>query len=213
MNGRVYSMRLPLVAGLALVLALLLARSSLARLLPFSVGGIVWAWLILGLFAALLPALFARDTPLPAAAVVTVPALAVASYGASRLDWLRVLKDFGVAETGAIDFARLALGALALVLLWMLHALDLSTRLKLRAIERGIEAPQATSAGARALTRSAQALGLALAGAAGLLVVALVGIQIGAVVPTERGAFVVPLVAAALLVGAAVYLARGEKIA
>lgn len=210
MNARVVAWRAPFVVALAVVLALLLARSSLASLLPVALEGVALAWLLLALLVALVPALLARDTPVPAAAFVAVPALAAASYGASRLDWLRVLKDFGVAESSPIDGVRLALGAVALALVWALHAADLGARMRERAMERGIDAAQAAAGARRVAHRCAQALGIALAGAAGLLVVALVGLRIGQLVPTERGALVVPLLAAALLVGAAVYLARGR---
>ena len=211
MNARVLAARAPFLLALTLVLALLLARSSLTRMLPFAVGGVVWLWLIGGLAIALLPALFARDTPLGAAALVVVPTLATSSYGASRLDWLRLLKDFGVAEDAPVDWLRLALGAIALALLWALHAFDMATRLRERAIERGIERAQADAARGRILARGSQALGLAIAGAGGLLALALVGIRVGEALPVQRGAFVVPLIAAALLVGAAVYLARPER--
>lgn len=213
MNARILAARAPFTVALAIVLGFLLSRSSLTRMLPFATDGIVWIWIVLALALALAPALVARDTPLPATALVVVPTLAASSYGASRLDWLRVLKDFGVAEGSPVDFLRLLVAALALVLAWALHAVDLSVRLRERAIERGIARPQAQAAARRSLSRSVEALGLALAGAAGLLVVALVGVQIGRFVPTERGAFVVPLLAAALLAGAAVYLARGQKTA
>ena len=211
MNSRVLAVRAPIVLALVVVLALLLARSSLTRMLPFAIGGIVWLWLLVALLVALLPALLARDTPLGAAALVVVPSLAVSSYGASRLDWLRLLKDFGVAEEHAVEWARLSLGALALALLWALHAVDTGSRLRERAVERGIDPAQAGAARRRVLVRSSQALGVALAGAAGLLALALLGIQLGEALPTERGAFVVPLVAAALLAGAALYLARGAR--
>lgn len=210
MSARLLAARAPFVLALAAVLALLLARSSLARMLPFALTGVASLWLALAIAAALLPALLARDSPAPAAAFVTVPALAVAAYGASRLDWLRLLKDFGVAEARPIDPARLLLGALALALLWGLHAADTATRLRERAVERGIARAEADRASRRVLLRTGQALALALAGALGLLGLALVGVSLGDLVPTERGAFVVPLAAAALLVGAAVYLARRD---
>ena len=209
-RARIALARAPALAALALVLALLLGRSSLARPLPFALEGIAWLWLLAALVLALAPALLARETALPAAAFVTVPALAASAYGASRLDWLRLLKDFGVTEAAPVDLARLALAALALGLLWALHAADLAARLRERALERGIERAQANDAARRSLARNARALGLALAGAAGLLVVALVGMRVGDLVPTERGAFVVPLLAAGLLLLAAVYLARGR---
>lgn len=212
-NPRLLLARAAFLLALVVVLALLLARSSLTRMLPFAIGGVVWLWLMLALAVALLPSLLARDSPLPAAAFVVVPALATASYGASRLDWLRLLKDFGVAEADPIDPARLMLGALALALLWGLHAVDTATRLRDRAIERGIEPAQANAARGRVLMRTGQALGLAALGAMGLLVLALLGTSLGNAVSTERGAFVVPLVAAALLVGAAVYLARRDPAA
>lgn len=206
MNVRLLAARAPILAGLALVLALLGASSSLLRLLP---EGPWMLWLLAGSTLALLPALLARDTPLPAAALVVVPALAAASYGASRLDWLRVLKDFGVAEPDALRWMRLALGALALLLLWALHATDLALRLRHRAVERGIDPAQASAAALRSAQESAKAALVALAGAAGLLAVGLLGLQLASVLPTERAALLAPLVAAALLVAAAAWLARG----
>lgn len=210
MNARVLAVRAPMLLGLAVVLTLLLARSSLTRMLPFAVGGIVLAWILVALALLLIPALLTRDTPLLAAALVVVPVLATSAYGASRLDWLRVLKDFGVAEDTAIDAARIALGAAALLLLWALHAVDLAARMRTRAVERGIDAAQADAASTRIMLRCAQSGAIALVGAGGLLIVGLVGLQLGSLLPTGRAAFVVPLLAAALLVGAAIHLARSE---
>lgn len=209
-RARIILARAPFVLALALLLTLVLARSSLGRLVPFDFATPpVFAYVFLALVAALAPALFARRAPLPAAALVAVPVLAVGAYGASRLDWLRLLKDFGVEEPGAIDPLRLAFSALALLALWALHAADVSVRLRVRAIERGIDPQDARTAARISIKRSAQAAGLAFAGAAGLLVVGLVGVVVGNVIPTQRGALVVPLLAAALLAAAAFWLTRG----
>ena len=208
-RARIALTRVPLVLALALVLTGVALRSSLARMLPFPLAAFpALAWLFLGIVVAFVPALLARDTPLPAAAAITVPILAAGSYGASRLDWLRVLKDFGVSETSVIDAIRLLLAALALTLLWALHAADLATRMRARAVERGIDAGQAGEAAARTLRRNAEAAGIAMAGSAGLLVVGLGGVALGNALPTERAALVAPLLAAGILVAAGIYLAR-----
>lgn len=203
--------RAPILALLALVLTLLVMRSSLASLLPFDVARFpAPLYVFAALALALVPAWLARETPLSATAAVVVPVLVVSSYGASRLDWLRLLKDFGVAETAVIDPLRLALAALALVLLWTLHAVDLAQRLRRRAIERGIEPAQASLGARRTLRRNAEAGAIAVAGAGGLLAVGIIGLQLARALPTQRAALVAPLVAAALLVAAAVWLARGR---
>jgi hypothetical protein len=200
--------RAAILAPLAILLTALASTSSLVGLLP----EVAWTlWILMGVCLALLPALLARETPLPAAAFVVVPVLAASAYGASRLDWLRVLKDFGVAEPDALRWARLGLGALALVVLWTLHAADFALRLRLRATERGIDAAQANAATGRSARESAKAAAIALAGAAGLLGVGLLGLQLSSLLPTERGALLAPLLAAALLVSAAAWLAQGEK--
>lgn len=169
------------------------------------------AWLLAGIVLALLPALLARATPLPAAAIVTIPILILGAYGASRLDWLRVLKDFGVAEASPIHALRLVLSALAILLLWTLHATDTAARLRQRAIERGIDETQARAAATQTLRRTTQAGALALAATTGLLLIGILGLQLGAILPTERAALAAPLTAAALLVVAALYLARGRE--
>lgn len=200
--------RAPVLLALVALLAVLATMSSLTRLLP---EGAWPLWFLLGFALALLPALLARDTPLPAAALVVVPTLAAASYGASRLDWLRVLKDFGVAETSAAHLPRLGLAALALLLLWLLHAVDLPVRMRLRAIERGIAPAQATQAALRSARETVLAACLAFAGAAGLFAVGLVGLQLAPAFPSERAALAAPLAAAGLLVAAALWLARGAR--
>lgn len=194
------------------MLTILGVRSSLAQLLPFDAASApANVWVYVAVVVALLPAWLARETPLPAAGAIVVPLLGVASYGASRLDWLRVLKDFGVSEPAVLAPFRLALGALALLLLWALHAADLATRLRSRAIERGIEPTQASAASARSLRRSAEAVGVATLGAGGLVVVGVLAFQAARFFPSQRAALVAPLLAAALLAGVAVWLARGES--
>lgn len=208
MRGRIILARLPVVILLAIAMTILLARSSLVALLPVAPS---LPWVFGGILLLLVPSLVARETPLPAATLILVPILAVSAYGAGRLDWLRVLKDFGVAEAGAIDPPRLALGATTILLLWALHAVDLATRLRSRAIARGIDAAQAGAAARRTLLRNMQAAGIALAGAIGLLPVALLGLAAGARLPVERAALVAPLLAAAILAGAAIWIARGRS--
>lgn len=211
MSWRLYAARAPVLFALAALLAALLLRSSLARLLPvapglFPVGAIAFGALVV----ALLPALFVRTSPLPAAALVAVPTLVVASYGASRLDWLRVLKDFGVAEKAAFDALRFALALAALLLVWLLHALDYATRLRIRSEARGIDAAQARPVLHRVARRSAEAAAIATAGALGLLLVAVASAALAKFLPVARGALLAPLLAAALLAGVAVYLFRRE---
>ena len=211
MNARQVLLRAPFVLALALVLTFLGAGSTLAKLLPIDLATFPGAlWLFLALVAALTPAWLAREAPLPYAALAVVPVLAAGAYGASRLDWLRVLKDFDVAEENALSPLRLALGVVALALLWALHAADLAMRLRERAVERGIEAEQAAAASQRVVRRSAEASGIALAGTLGLVLVGIGGIYLGTIVPTERAALVAPLVAALVLVAAAVWVARGS---
>lgn len=207
MRWTVVAARAPLVVALALVLSVALARSSLVALLPFPYDTTTWLYVEAALVIALLPALLTRGSPTGAAAMVVVPVLAAAAYGASRLDWLRVLKDFGVQEASGLDPWRLALGALALVLWWALHATDLALRLRDRSLERGIERWQADAAARIVARRCAEAAGVALAGAMGLLGVAVLGARAAGWLPTERAALVAPLVAAVLLVAVAVWLA------
>jgi hypothetical protein len=210
-RAQIVARRAPILLALAIALTAAGARSSLAKLLPLDITTLPGlAWLFVAITLALIPALLTRATPLPAAAMVSVPVLVLASYGASRLDWLRVLKDFGVAETDAVDPLRLLLAIVAMLLLWALHATDSATRLRLRAIERGIDETQARAAASRTMDRTIQAGGLALAGAIGLLIVGLLGLKLADLIPTERAALAAPLVAAGALVAAALYLARGS---
>src|SRR5207247_1998004 len=81
------------------------------------------------------PALFATRSPLPAALAVTVPVLAAASYDQSRLDWLRTLKDFGVAKPIGANLFRVAVELATLVLCFALHAADHAVRLRASALE------------------------------------------------------------------------------
>lgn len=203
-------MRSPFALALAILGAILLAGSSLARLLPFRLEGATMAYVALALLAALTPAVLARASPLPATLAILVPLLAVASYGAGRLDWLRLLKDFGVAETAPLQPLRLGLGLVALLLAWAMHAADLALRLRERSLARGATGEVATTATRVALVRSAQAAALATLGAAALVVVAIGGALLARVLPVERAAFVAPLLAALLLAAAGAWLARGK---
>lgn len=212
MNARVVAVRAPFAAALAILLAILLGTSSLTRFLPFAyVLAPVGFYVALGLLVALVPALLARGSPLPATLAIVVPALTASAYGASRLDWLRLLKDFGVAEESALSPLRLALSLLALLLAWAMHAADLAARLRWRSRERGAPPEHADAAARIALLRGAQAAALATGGALALLGVALVGALLARVLPVARAAFVAPLLAALLLAAAGAYLAAGRE--
>lgn len=199
---------LPLLA-LAALLGALVARSSLVRLLPLA-PGVVLALAAGGIALGLLPALLAARSPLPASLAVVVPIVAAAAYDQSRLDWLRLLKDFGVARPGDPDWARLATSLAALLLAWSAHALDAATRLRRSAVERGIAPDEARAAGRLVLRRGFGAAGLALAGAAvvGLLALGAQRLDVGAMLG-GRAAIVVPLVAV-LLVAVAAMLVVGR---
>lgn len=212
MKARVILLRAPFALLLAVLILLLVRSSSLLTLVPVDIPGSLFlgAGLALALLL-LLPAVFAGGSPLPATLAVLVPVLALSSYGASRLDWLRVLKDFGVAEAATVMPMRLALALGALLLAWAMHATDLAMRLRWRALERGIPAPQAQAATGASLRRTATTAALALAGTLALLGIALAAGLLSTVLPVSRAAFAAPLIAAALLVGAALWLAGGAR--
>jgi hypothetical protein len=163
--------------------------------------------LALGLLTLLAPALLTRGSPLPATLLVLVPVLALASYGESRLDWLRTLKDFGIAEDTGPSLLRLGLGFLALALAWILHVLDTSFRLRWRSVERGIPPAQARAAWRVTLRRGARNGAMALGGALALALVVLGSAMLGPdLLPVGRMAFLAPLLAALLLVVGALLL-------
>lgn len=196
------------IAALVALSAWLLAGSSLWLLLPSPPP--VWA-LLVGLLLLYAPALLTRRSPLPAALAVLVPVIAAASYDQSRLDWLRLLKDFGVTDTTGAgpSVVRVALSLLALLLVWALHVADHATRLRLRALERGLDAREARAASRLALRVGARRAALALG--ATLLLCAIVAAASFAQADrllAGRAALVAPLVAAVLVAGAAVLLAR-----
>lgn len=205
---RLLAVRAGPLAALVLLGTVLVSLSSLLRMVAFAVPP--W-WIALGLAVVLLPALLARGSPLPATLAALVPVLGVATYGASRLDWLRTLKDFHVAGEGP-DALRIALGLAALLLAWALHALDTAFRLRWRSAERGILPAQARAAMRVSLRRSGLHAAFALAGA-----LLLVGLTLGAalagplLLPVERMAFLAPLLAALLLVAAALLLVGVPK--
>lgn len=212
MKGRAVLLRAPFVLALALVVVLLARSSSLLALVPVDIPGA--AFLGAGLAAALLlltPALLAAGSPLPATLAVLVPVLALSSYGSSRLDWLRVLKDFGVAEDAGLQPVRFALGLGALLLAWAMHAVDLAMRLRWRAIDRGIPAGQAKAATGVTLRRTAQTAGLAVAGTLALLLVALAASPLARVLPVSRAALLAPLLAAAVLAVVAALVAADRS--
>ena len=208
MRGRLALARAGPLLVLALLGATLLLTSSLQRLLPVPLAPLPWLPLLaLGLLGALLPALLTRGSPLPAALVVLVPVLAAASYGESRLDWLRTLKDFGVAEEQGPSLARLGLGFAALAAAWALHVVDTSLRLRWRSVDRGIPAAQARAASRVSLRRGALVGAMALGGALLTAVLVLGAALVGPLVlPVERMSFLAPLLAALLLAAAALLL-------
>lgn len=202
--------RAPGLLALGALLGALLMDSSLLgmlSLLPSPPSPLV-VWVAGALALALLPALLVRGPPTGAMLAVAVPVLVVSAYGAGRIDWLRVLKDFGVQEEGALDWTRLALSALALVLVWVVHVVDTAMRLRARSLERGVEADQLAPAVTLVVRTGAGAGGLALAGVAGVAVLAMGGLALGELGVASKAAFVAPVLAALLLAGAGVWLAR-----
>lgn len=210
MRGRLALVRLGPVVLLAGLGAALLATSSLQRILPVSPPLPLWlATLWVGLLLAFVPALLARGSPLPATLAILVPVLAASAYGASRLDWLRTLKDFHLVDDAGPNLLRLGLAAVALLLAWGLHALDTAFRLRWRSRERGILPGQARAAFRVSLRRSGIAAAQALASAALLAALVLLAAWLGPrFLPVERMAFLAPL-AAALLLGVAALLLVG----
>lgn len=199
MRVRVILPRLALVLPLAAVLAAALAQSSLLKLFPVP-SLLLVGYAALAILLALVPALLSSGSPLPGALGVVVPVLAAASYDQSRLDWLRLLKDYGVAGPGVPSGLRLALGLLALLLAWALHAMDASLRLRESALARGFPREQALGATRLVRSVSARFAGIAVAGA----VVAGALTLLAARLPTEvlfggRGSLIAPLLAVALL--------------
>jgi len=202
--------RAPLLVALAFVLSFLVLGSSLTRLVPLDLAA--WPFnllvflVVLGLLA---PALLARGSPLPLAVAVALPLVTLAAYGESKLDWLRTLKDFGVSE-GGVSAPRLMLALLALALLWALHAIDFALRLRERALSRGVPEVQASLAFWMSVKRSGAAAGFALGVTALLAVLVLAAAALGDRFDLGAFAFVVPLVATALVVAGAVVLIRGS---
>ena len=202
---------LPL-AALAVLLALLLQASSLEHLLPAPLP----FPLLLAISALLVaPALFATRSPLPAALAVTVPVLAAASYDQSRLDWLRTLKDFGVAKPIGANLFRVAVELATLVLCFALHAADHAVRLRASALERGVPRGQARASMRLVLARSVEHGALAAGGAVlvGAIALATAPLDLAGIL-AGRAALLVPLVAIGLVAGAALLLmgtARDES--
>lgn len=205
--------RLVLLAPLAGALLGLLAMSSLLRLWPLP-PTLLLAYAGAGVALGLVPALLANGSTLPGTLAVTVPVLAAAAYDQSRLDWLRLLKDYGVAAPGTPDLLRLALGVAALLLAWGLHVVDTSLRLQWSAQDRGFPDAQARAAARRVRAEGARVAGLALAGtiALGGLAVLAARLDLTAVLG-GRASLVAPLLAVGLLAFAAVLLwvERGRR--
>lgn len=206
--------RILFLVPLAAALVGLVAQSSLLGLGPVAPFLFV-AYAAAGILLALLPALLAPSSPLPATLAVIVPVLAVASYDQSRLDWLRLLKDYGVAAPGLPNALRLALGAAALLLAWGLHVVDGALRLKASAQARGFPEGEARGAAKVARRAGARLAGVALLGTAGVGLLAIGAAQLdAAALLGGRASLVAPLLAVALVALAAVLLwtdrARGE---
>lgn len=211
MKLRLLVPRLALLLPLLLVLVALVMRSSLLRLVG-APGVLVLGYVAGGLALALLPSLLASASPLPGTMAVIVPVLALASYDQSRLDWLRLLKDYEVAEPGAPSLVRLALALAALLLAWALHIMDASLRIRWSAEERQIPEGQGRVASRVVRAAGARAAGLALAGTAlaGLLALAASRLD-AALILGGRASLVAPLAAVALLAASAIALWRGRR--
>ncbi|MFA5862288.1 MAG: hypothetical protein WDA16_11400 [Candidatus Thermoplasmatota archaeon] len=212
MRLRAIAVRVPFLLALAAVLALLLSMSSLLRLVPAPPTRI--ALLAAPTFLILLvPAVLTQRSPLPAALVITVPVLAAAAYDDSRLDWLRTLKDFDVANASAgPNWARLSLSIGTLLLVWGMHAVDNALRLRWSAIERGIVVPQASAAARVALGAGARIAAVALGGT--LIVGALTwgaSFLDADALFGGRSSLIAPLVAVGLIAAAAVLLTRDRS--
>jgi hypothetical protein len=157
---------------------------------------------------AFLPALLVRGSPLAPTLAVTIPMLVLSTYGAGRIDWLRVLKDFGVQESTVMDLPRLGLCALALALAWGIHVLDMALRLRTRSTERGISPEQVAPAAWLVARAGVTATGIATLCTVGVALLAYGAIALGALAPASKAAFIAPVLAALLLAGAGVWLAR-----
>lgn len=210
-RARVALVRAGPLAVLAVLLAILVAPSSLQRLLPVPVP---LPLLLAGIVVLLVPALLAGRSPLPATLAIVVPALALASYDESRLDWLRTLKDLGLTRgaSASANLFRVALGLGALTLAFATHAVDHACRLRASAIERGVPRGQARASMRVVLARSARHGAIALVGAlvVGTLALLAAPLDLGGLF-AGRAALIVPLLAIALVVGAAVLLAGGRE--
>lgn len=209
-RARLLATRAVPLAALALLSTVLLLGSTLWALLPTRPPGA----LVLALVALLyVPALLTRATPLPATLAVLVPVLAAGSYGQSRLDWLRLLKDFDVTQQDPTpDVLRMVLSLVALLLVWALHVVDHATRLRAHALQRGVD-PREADGAARLVVRVG-ALRALVALAATLLLALVAGaawLARAERLLAGRAALLAPLVAALLIAGGALALARHER--
>lgn len=199
--------RIPTLVALAIVLIALVSQSSLLHIVPGPTLPIAISAIALALLAPLL----APRSPLPGALAVTVPVLALASYDQSRLDWLRLLKDFGVSEPSAPNWLRLALAILALLLAWAAHAVDNALRLGRSATSRGMPLGQARKASLVSATRTIRVAVLALLGTiligGGAFLVQ--DANVGALFGGQASLFA-PLLAVGLIALAAVLVAGGR---
>jgi hypothetical protein len=94
----------------------------------------------------------------------------------------------------------MGLGFAALLLAWLLHALDTAYRLRWRSVDRGIPPAQARAAWRVSLRRGALVGAMAAGGALVLSALVLGSALVGPLVlPVSRMAFLAPLLAALLL--------------
>jgi hypothetical protein len=204
--------RLPILLALALVLLVLGLQSSLLRLIAIDLAQPPAIFVVFaGILVALLPALFARGTPLPAAIGLTLPIVTLADYGENKLDWLRTLKNFGVQDAAGASLPRLLLALAALILLAALHATDFAVRLRARGIERGIPRAQATQVATASLVRGAAAIGFALGVTVVLGALVLYAAGFGETLQLGSASFLVPLLATALVAIGGFLLVRGLR--
>lgn len=199
--------RLPILAALAGVLIALVSQSTLLVIIPGPALVIAIGMIALGMLVPL----FAPRSPLPGVLGVTVPVLAIAAYDQTQLDWLRLLKDFGVSRPSGPNWARLALSLVALLLAWASHAADLALRLRRSAAQRGVPRGQSARASWLSVRRTTTvavwaALGTVLIGGAAF---AAQGANVSALFGSQASLFV-PLLAVGLIALAAILVAGGR---
>jgi len=197
---------------LAFLLAWLGTTSSLFALSPVAVDLAQARLVILAVMAAVLVGVtFVRSSPTAIHLALAIPTFAAASYGANALDWLRLLKDFGIQSSERFDTSRYLLMVATLAIIWLGHVSDEAIRGWLRDEERGV--PRADRVGlARARARDGGVtLVLALGATAATATAILVGRQVGEWGGMSGATVLIPVVAAVTLVGVGVWLARPPR--